>query len=106
VHEGVPDHLDPLLRRWIYAALAGGGAEIVALTLEIRIDFEIVHGDAALFLGRDPQQHELLGIVNVILSRGGPWPAPARAGRAPMFVVTPARRRCPWPAFGAATVGS
>jgi hypothetical protein len=78
LHEGVPDHLDPLLRRWIYAALAGGGAEIVALTLEIRIDYESVRGDAALFLARDPQQYELLGIVNVILSRGGPWPAPAR----------------------------
>ena len=81
MHEGVPDHLDPLLRRWIYAALAGGGAEMVALTLEIRIDYEIVHGDAALFLARDPQQHELLGIVNVILSRGGPWPTPARGDR-------------------------
>ena len=73
-HEGVPDHLDEPLRRWIYAALQGGGAELVALSLEIRIDYDRAGGNAALFLAQDPQPYELLAIVNAVLANGGPWP--------------------------------
>jgi len=75
-HEGVPDHLDEPLRRWIYAALQGGGAELVALKLEIRIDYDRASGNAAIFLARDPQPYELLAIVNAVLANGGPWPQP------------------------------
>jgi hypothetical protein len=78
-HEGVPDHLDEPLRRWIYAALEGGGAELVALKLEIRIDYDRAGGNAALFLARDPQPYELLAIVNAVLANGGPWPRPLPA---------------------------
>jgi hypothetical protein len=75
-HEGVPDHLDEPLRRWIYAALQGGGAELVALKLEIRIDYDRASGNAAIFLARDPQPYQLLAIVNAVLANGGPWPQP------------------------------
>jgi hypothetical protein len=81
LHEGIPDHLDQPLRNWIYAALGGGGAELIALKLEIRIDYEMARGNAALFLARDSQRYELLGIVNAILGNGGPWPAPLRTDR-------------------------
>ncbi len=80
-HEGVPDHLDEPLRRWIYAALEGGGAELVALKLEIRIDYGRAGGNAALFLARDPQPYELLAIVNAVLANGGPWPRPLPTDR-------------------------
>lgn len=59
-HEGVPDHLEGPLRRWIYAALQGGGAALVALKLEIRIDYDRAGGNAAIFLARDPEPYELL----------------------------------------------
>jgi hypothetical protein len=75
-HEGVPEHLQEPLRRWIYAALEGGGAELVALKLEIRIDYDRAGGNGAILLARDPQPYELLAIVNAILANGGPWPRP------------------------------
>jgi hypothetical protein len=74
LHEGVPDHLEPHIRVWIYNALQGGGSEIVALRLEIRIDYEAARGDAALFVARATQQYELLDVVDAILGCGGPWP--------------------------------
>ena len=80
-HEGVPDHLDAPLRRWIYAALEGGGAELVALKLEIRIDYDRAGGNAALFLAQDPQPYELLAIVNAVLANSGPWPRPLPTDR-------------------------
>ena len=80
-HEGVPEHLQEPLRRWIYAALEGGGAELVALKLEIRIDYDRAGGNAALFLTKDPQPYELLAIVNAILANGGPWPGPLATDR-------------------------
>jgi hypothetical protein len=73
-HEGVPDHLDQPLRRWVYAALEGGGAELVALQLEMRIDYDRAGGNAAFFLAQDPQPYDLLAIVNAVLANGGPWP--------------------------------
>lgn len=81
LHEGVPPHMDMLVRTWIYRALAGGGAAMIALRLEIPIDYERADGDAARFLAFDPQPDELLDVVDAILSCGGPWPAPSTGDR-------------------------
>jgi len=75
LHEGVPDHLEPALRKWIYSAFAGGGAELIALQLEIPIYYDRCNGDAALFLAQ-AQTYDMLRVVNAILANGGPWPAP------------------------------
>ena len=75
-HPGVPSHLDKPLRAWVYQALAGGGAQLVAVRLEIPIDYERAGGDARIFLAHDPQPDELLDIVDAILHEGGPWPEP------------------------------
>lgn len=75
LHEGVPDHLDQPLRRWIYQALSGGGSELVALRLAIQIDYHRA-GNGAAFLALDPQQDELLDVADAILACGGPWPPP------------------------------
>lgn len=77
LHEGVPNHLVTPLRLWIYNALGGGGAELVALHLQISIDYERAGGNGAMFLSEDPQPSELLDIVDAILRCGGPWPAPS-----------------------------
>lgn len=74
LHEGVPPHLEQPLRAWIYRSLQGGGADLVAVALEIKIDYERANGRAAYFLAFDPQPDELLDIVDAILAHGGPWP--------------------------------
>jgi hypothetical protein len=74
LHEGVPGHLEALLRGWVYKALEGGEAERVALRLEIRIDYEVAQNSGALFLARSTQACELLDVIDAILALGGPWP--------------------------------
>lgn len=75
LYENVPPHLDKPVRAWIYRALAGGGSELVAVTLEITIDYDRApEGSGAKFLALDPQPDELLDIVDAILAQGGPWP--------------------------------
>jgi hypothetical protein len=76
LHPGVPAHLDQPLRAWIYRALSGGGAQLVAVRLEISIDYERVGGDARNFLALDPQPDELLDVEDAILHEGGPWAEP------------------------------
>lgn len=81
LHEGVPDHLEPVLRQWVYSALLGGGAEIVSLKLEIPLRYDYPSHDAGARCLAQAQSYELLRIVNAILADGGPWPAPLRTDR-------------------------
>lgn len=74
LHEGVPVHLEALLRKWIYSALQGGGAELVALALEITVDYEKAEGKAANYLAWHLESGDLLDVVDAILYQGGPWP--------------------------------
>lgn len=71
-HEGVPDHLEPVLRQWIYNALLGGGAELMSLRLEIPLHYDYPTSDAAALCLAQAQRHDLLRIVNAI------WPAAGR----------------------------
>ncbi len=70
--EGVPDHLEPVLRQWIYNALLGGGAELMSLRLEIPLHYDYPTSDAAALCLAQAQRHDLLRIVNAI------WPAAGR----------------------------
>lgn len=81
LHEGVPDHLEPVLRQWIYRALLGGGAEIVSLKVEIPLRYDYPPHDAGARCLAQAQSYDLLRIVNAILANGGPWPAPLRTDR-------------------------
>jgi hypothetical protein len=81
LHEGVPDHLEPILRQWIYSSLLGGGAEVISLKLEIPLRYDYPSRDAAARCLAQAQSYELLRIVNAILSNGGPWPAPLLTDR-------------------------
>jgi hypothetical protein len=46
LHDGVPDHLKSVLRRWIYNVLLGGRAELVSLKLEIPVRYNYPARDA------------------------------------------------------------
>lgn len=70
LHEGVPDHLEQPLRKWLYAALRGGNADLVALTLEIPIR---TGGHEAEYLANYAKD-DLLDIADAILHLDGPWP--------------------------------
>jgi hypothetical protein len=74
LHEGVPKHLEMPLRRWVYSAFAGGGADLVALTLEITVEYERSSGGAANYLASRPSADDLLDVIDAILRLGGPWP--------------------------------
>lgn len=74
LHAEVPDHLEMPLRAWIHRALSGGGAELVAIRLEIAIDYWSANGEGRKFLAFASQQYDLLDIVDAILGAGGPWP--------------------------------
>jgi hypothetical protein len=73
LHEGVPDHLEQPLRSWVYRALQGGGAGLVAVVLKLRIDYRRAEGDAAKYLA-SISKDDLLDVVDAILQQGGPWP--------------------------------
>jgi hypothetical protein len=75
LHEGVPVHLERPLRGWIYQALRGGGADLVAVSLVIAVEHEKAEGDAAKYLAGIRPTNELLDIADAILQQGGPWPA-------------------------------
>jgi hypothetical protein len=81
LHEGVPDHLQPVLGQWVYSALLGGGAEIISLRLEIPLRYDYPRRDAAARCLAQAQPYDLLRIVNAILADGGPWPAPLPTDR-------------------------
>ncbi len=81
LHEDVPDHLEPVLRSWIYNALLGGGAELISLKLEIPLRYDYPAGDAGARCLAQVQTYDLLRVVNAILANGGPWPAPLPADR-------------------------
>jgi hypothetical protein len=72
----VPQHLEMPLRRWIYRSLQGGGSDLVALSLEIRIDYQSAGGDAPRFLAELLPADELLDVAHAILFNSGPWPSP------------------------------
>lgn len=74
LHEGVPLHLEQPIRAWIWRSLQGGGHDLVAVALEIRIDYQRADGSGARFLAFDPQPDDLLDVVDAILAHGGPWP--------------------------------
>ena len=74
LHEGVPPHLEQPVRSWIYRSLQSGGSDLVAVALEMRIDYELAGGSGTQFLAVHTQLDELLDIVDAILAQGGPWP--------------------------------
>jgi hypothetical protein len=78
LHEGVPSHLDQPIRAWIYRALQGGGHDLIAITLEMTIDYQRAEaqGSGARFLALCSQSDDLLDIVDAILAQSGPWPSP------------------------------
>jgi hypothetical protein len=76
LHEGVPDHLEHPMRAWIYSALQRGGAQQVALRLEIQIRPDWTpRGDYAWYLANALPALQLLDVIDAILGVGGPWPA-------------------------------
>jgi len=60
LHPAVPSHLDKPCRVWVYQALAGGGTQLVAVGLEIPIDYGRAGGeawpDAEAWLHRVPSE--------------------------------------------------
>jgi len=82
LHEGVPPHLETPMRAWVYRALQGGGHQIVALRLELQIDYEWARGDGPRFLAEALHAEVLLDVIDAILGAGGPW-APLLPGDLP-----------------------
>jgi hypothetical protein len=77
LHEGVPAHLEPFLRAWVYHGLLGGGAVMVALRLRIPIDPARDRSGGAETLANIPNADiELLNVIDTMLALDGPWPAP------------------------------
>jgi hypothetical protein len=72
LHEGVPHHLEAPLRKWIYSATEAGGADLVAVTLELTVDYQGANAGANFLATR--AKEELLDVVDAILANGGPWP--------------------------------
>jgi hypothetical protein len=75
LHEGVPPHLEGLLRQWVYAGLAGGNAVHVALRVRFPTKYE--EPLIAALATRTRPDIELLTVIDAILALGGPWPKPA-----------------------------
>jgi hypothetical protein len=71
LHEGVPDHLEAPLRRWIYGATEAGGGELVAISLKLTVGY--TGANAAAHFLEDRTAQELLDVVDAILANGGPW---------------------------------
>ena len=56
--------------------MEGGGASLVAVALEVRIDYARAGGDdaGANFMAFATSIDDLLDIVDAILAQDGPWP--------------------------------
>jgi hypothetical protein len=71
LHDGVPSHLEGPLRKWIYGAMEAGGADLVAVTLEVD---SYGTSNVAHMLAHGLAEEELLNVVDAILANDGPWP--------------------------------